>query len=233
MSTDLTSTGPDGKRITICTVDEEYIGEFARGVHTAGVTDIVTDDGSLIWPTSVALDKTGNVYVADEWLNRISIFTKDGEWIGKWGTEGNGNGEINKPSGMVFDTDDNMIMVDSQNNRIQKLTKNGEFISSFGTRGSGNGEFNLPWGIDLDADDNIYVADWRNDRIQKFTKNGVFLMAIGTSGIEPGELKPTNRRSGRQLRHDIRSRLGKRTDANVRSQPESSFTLTTGDGTMS
>ena len=79
---------PDGKRVTICTVDEEYIGEFARGVHTAGVTDIVTEDGSLIWPTSVALDKDGNVYVADEWLNRISIFNKDGEWIGKWGTEG-------------------------------------------------------------------------------------------------------------------------------------------------
>jgi len=73
---------PDGKRITICTVDEEYVGEFARGVHTAGVTDIVTEDGSLIWPTSVALDKAGNVYIADEWLNRISIFTKDGEWIG-------------------------------------------------------------------------------------------------------------------------------------------------------
>ena len=87
---------PDGKRVTICTVDEEYIGEFARGVHTAGVTDIVTDDGSLIWPTSVALDKTGNVYIADEWLNRISIFSKDGEWIGKWGTEGTGNGEISK-----------------------------------------------------------------------------------------------------------------------------------------
>ena len=130
----------------------------------------------------MALDKTGNVYVADEWLNRISIFTKDGEWIGKWGTEGNGNGEINKPSGMVFDTDDNMIMVDSQNNRIQKLTKNGEFISSFGTRGSGNGEFNLPWGIErerdfwgpvavtVDEENRVFVVESCRNRIQVFRR---------------------------------------------------------------
>jgi len=161
---------PDGKRITICTVDEDYIGEFARGVHTAGVTDIVTEDGSLIWPTSVALDQTGSVYVADEWLNRISIFTKDGEWVGKWGTAGTGDGEIKSPSGMVFDADDNLLLVDSQNNRVQKFTKDGKFISSFGNQGSGDGEFNLPWGIDVDGEGNIYIADWRNDRIQKFTK---------------------------------------------------------------
>ncbi|RUA21047.1 MAG: hypothetical protein DSY79_08230, partial [Chloroflexi bacterium] len=183
---------PDGKRITICTVDEEYIGEFARGVHTAGVTDIVTEDGSLIWPTSVALDQAGNVYVADEWLNRISIFTKDGEWVGKWGTEGAGDGKIKSPSGMVFDAADNLLLVDSQNNRVQKFTKDGEFISSFGSQGSGDGQFNLPWGIDVDGEDNIYVADWRNDRIQKFTKDGAFLMAFGSSGNEPGEFnRPT------------------------------------------
>jgi len=183
---------PDGKRVTICTVDEEYIGEFARGVHTAGVTDIVTEDGSLIWPTSVALDQDGNAYIADEWLNRISIFTKDGEWVGKWGTEGSGDGEISRPSGMVFDSDNNLLLVDSQNNRIQRFTKDGKFISAFGARGSGDGQFNLPWGIDVDAGDNIYVADWRNDRIQKFTKNGDFVMSFGSPGSEPGELnRPT------------------------------------------
>ena len=223
---------PDGKRITICTVDEDYIGEFARGVHTAGVTDIVTEDGSLIWPTSVALDQAGNVYVADEWLNRISIFTKDGEWVGKWGTEGSGAGAIKSPSGMVFDADDNLLLVDSQNNRVQRFTKDGKFISSFGSQGSGDGQFNLPWGIDVDSDDYIYVADWRNDRIQKFTKDGAFLMAFGSSGSEPGEF---NRPTGVAV--DRTGMIYVADWGNERMQmfdPAGKFvTLTTGDGTIS
>ena len=223
---------PDGKRITICTVDEDYIGEFARGVHTAGVTDIVTEDGSLIWPTSVALDQAGNVSVADEWLNRISIFTKDGEWVGKWGTEGSGDGAIKSPSGMVFDADDNLLLVDSQNNRVQRFTKDGKFISSFGSQGSGDGQFNLPWGIDVDSDDYIYVADWRNDRIQKFTKDGAFLMAFGSSGSEPGEF---NRPTGVAV--DRTGMIYVADWGNERMQmfdPAGKFvTLTTGDGTIS
>ena len=223
---------PDGKRITICTVDEDYIGEFARGVHTAGVTDIVTEDGSLIWPTSVALDQAGNVYVADEWLNRISIFTKDGEWVGKWGTEGSGDGAIKSPSGMVFDADDNLLLVDSQNSRVQRFTKDGKFISSFGSQGSGDGQFNLPWGIDVDSDDYIYVADWRNDRIQKFTKDGAFLMAFGSSGSEPGEF---NRPTGVAV--DRTGMIYVADWGNERMQmfdPVGKFvTLTTGDGTIS
>ena len=223
---------PDGKRITICTVDEDYIGEFARGVHTAGVTDIVTEDGSLIWPTSVALDQTGNVYVADEWLNRISIFTKDGEWVGKWGTAGTADGEIKSPSGMVFDAADNLLLVDSQNNRVQKFTKDGKFISSFGNQGSGDGEFNLPWGIDVDGEGNIYIADWRNDRIQKFTKDGMFLMAFGSPGSEPGEF---NRPTGVAV--DRTGMIYVADWGNERLQmfdPAGKFvTLTTGDGTIS
>jgi DNA-binding beta-propeller fold protein YncE len=223
---------PDGKRITICTVDEDYIGEFARGVHTAGVTDIVTEDGSLIWPTSVALDQTGNVYVADEWLNRISIFTKDGGWVGKWGTAGTGDGEIKSPSGMVFDADDNLLLVDSQNNRVQKFTKDGKFILSFGNQGSGDGEFNLPWGIDVDGEGNIYIADWRNDRIQKFTKDGMFLMAFGSPGSEPGEF---NRPTGVAV--DRTGMIYVADWGNERMQmfdPAGKFvTLTTGDGTIS
>ena len=89
---------PDGKRVTICTVDEDYIGEFARGITVIGDTTLSSADGSLIWPASIALDSECNVYVADEWLNRISIFTKDGEWIDKWGTAGNADGELSGPS---------------------------------------------------------------------------------------------------------------------------------------
>ena len=184
---------PDGKRITICTVDEEYIGEFARGVHTAGETEENENDGSLIWPTSVTIDQDGNVYVADEWLNRISMFTQDGDWIGKWGVKGSGDGEINGPSGMAFDADNNLLIVDSQNHRVQKFTKDGQYISQWGREGTGDGELGLPWGIAIDNDGAVFVADWRNDRIQKFSADGQFLLKIGRPGQGRGELnRPTS-----------------------------------------
>ena len=78
---------PDGKRVTICTVGEEYISEFGRGVSPEQA-EAAAPDGRFFWPTSIALDKAGNVYVSDEWYNRISIFTEDGDWVGKWGTPG-------------------------------------------------------------------------------------------------------------------------------------------------
>ena len=183
---------PDGKRITICTVDEDYIGEFARGVTTVGESEASSADGAIIWPTAIALDSEGNVYVADEALNRISIYTKDGEYLNKWERPGSGDGEWDKPSGLAFDRDDNLYLVDSGNNRIQKLTKDGKFIAKWGSKGTGDGQFNLPWGIEIDQEQNVFIADWRNDRIQKFTSDGQFLMKFGSSGSGDGEFnRPT------------------------------------------
>ena len=183
---------PDGMRVTICTVDEEYIGEFGRGVTIAGETEPLAADGSLIWPTSIAIDREGNVYVADEWLNRISVFTKDGDWIGKWGTPGDSDGQIDRPSGLAFDQHDNLFLVDSGNNRVQRFTKDGTYLAKWGIPGNGDGQLNLPWGIDIDSQGNVWIADWRNDRIQKFTADGQFLMKLGGSGSGDGQFhRPT------------------------------------------
>ena len=183
---------PKGIRVTVCTVGEDLVAEFGQGVPEAEAHEFSPADGSLVWPTSIVLDKEGNVYVADEWLNRISIFTKDGDWIGKWGIPVDGDGEINGPSGLAFDQDDNLYLVDSLNNRIQKFTKDGKFLGKWGSGGSGDGEFNLPWGIDIDSKGDVYVADWRNDRIQKLSPDGQFLMEFGSSGTGDGEFnRPT------------------------------------------
>ncbi|MBI3326674.1 MAG: 6-bladed beta-propeller [Nitrospinae bacterium] len=178
---------PDGKRVTICTVGEEYIAEFGRGIRPEEAEGVVPD-GYFMWPTAIVLDKAGNVYVADEWVNRISIFTQNGDWIGKWGTPGEGNGELNRPSGLAFDQDENLCVVDSLNNRVQQFSKDGQFIRKWGRAGSGDGEFNMPWGIDIDTEGDVYVTDWRNDRVQKFTAEGRFLMQFGTAGNGDGEL---------------------------------------------
>ena len=182
----------DGKRVTICTVAEDLVGEFGAGLIRSKEGDTSVPDGSLVWPTSIAMDNQWNVYVADEWLNRISIFTSTGDWIGKWGTSGRGDGELNRPSGIAFGPDDNIYVADSLNNRVQVFTKHGEFLTRWGRMGGGHGEFNMPWGIDVDGKGDVYVADWRNDRIQKFSPGGRFLMQIGIPGVGDGEFNRPN-----------------------------------------
>jgi len=182
---------PDGKRVTICTVGEEYITEFGRGVSPEQA-EADAPDGRFMWPTAIALDKACNVYVADEWYHRISIFSKDGDWVGKWGTPGMGDGQLNRPSGLAFDRDENLYVVDSLNNRVQKFTKDGRFLLKWGAAGRGEGQFDMPWGIAIDSEGDVYVTDWRNDRVQKFTADGRFLMQFGTSGTGDGEFnRPT------------------------------------------
>ena len=184
---------PDGTRVTICTVKEEYLGQFGMGVSVEEATQGIAPDGALVWPRSIALDHTGNVYVVDEWLNRVSIFTEDGRFISKWGRSGQGDGEMERPSGLAFDQDENLYVVDSWNNRVQKFTKEGTFLAKWGRAGSGDGEFNMPWGIHVDREGYVYVADWRNDRIQKLDSDGRFLSKFGSPGKGDGQLRrPTS-----------------------------------------
>ena len=174
---------PDGLRVTMLTMDEDYLGEFSQ---------FGKKDGDLYWPTSIALDSNQNVYISDEWLNRISIFDKDGEFLSKWGVAGSGDGQLNRPSGIKFDKEDNMYLVDSASNRVQKFTKDGKFLAKWGEAGSGEGQFNLPWGLTIDHNGDVYVADWRNDRIQKFTADGQFLAEFGSPGSGAGQFnRPT------------------------------------------
>ena len=54
-----------GQRITICTLDHKYVAQF--GGPGSG-------DGQFVWPRSIALDRGGNIYASDDYLNRISVF---------------------------------------------------------------------------------------------------------------------------------------------------------------
>ncbi len=164
--------------------DEEFIGE------SGGYGD---GDGEYIWPTGLALDGKENVYITDEWMNRITVTDKEGTFLRSWGSTGDGDGEFNAPSGIAIDAEENLYIVDSRNHRIQKMTKDGRFLAKFGKFGSGPGELNAPWGIALDHDGNVYVADHKNDRVQKFSADGEYLASFGSSGTGRGELnRPTD-----------------------------------------
>ena len=174
----------DTVRVTMMTLDEDFLGQFSQGGE---------EDGEFVSATCIALDSVQNLYVTDEWLNRISIFDKDGEFLHKWGVPGSGDGQLNKPAGIELDNEDNLYVVDSANNRVQKFTKDGKYLAKWGEAGSGEGQFNLPWGVTIDEKGDVYVADWRNDRVQKFTADGRFLAEFGSLGNLVGQFNhPTD-----------------------------------------
>ena len=154
------------KRISMCTVDEEFMGEFSTGG---------TDVGELWWPSALAFDSSDLLYVTDEALNRVTVFSTTGEVQHAWGEAGAGPGQLDHPSGIAVDREDNLLITDSGNNRVQKFTTDGRFIESWGTLGSEEGRFNAPWGLALDSAGDVYVSDWGNDRIQKLSPQGRFV----------------------------------------------------------
>ncbi len=165
--------------ITTAANEEEHLRKISRYGDS---------EGQLIWPAGVALDADDNVYVTDEWMNRVSVFTADGEFIRDWGKAGDGDGEFNRPSGIALAPDGTLLVVDSLNHRVQWMTIDGDFVSTFGQRGSGEGQFDSPWGITTDRDGFVYVADHKNHRVQKFTADGEYVMSFGSHGDGKGQL---------------------------------------------
>ncbi len=164
--------------------DEEFLGDFGEYGDA---------NGQFIWPAGLALDSQENVYLTDEWLNRVTIFDKDGELLSLWGSSGDGDGEFDGPSGIAIDQEDNLYIVDSRNHRVQKLTKDGKFLKKWGSLGSDDGEFSAPWGVTTDTDGYVYVVDHKNHRVQKFSPEGEYVTKFGSYGTGRGQLnRPTD-----------------------------------------
>jgi hypothetical protein len=127
-----------------------------------------TGDGQFNLPRGIAVDVSGNVYVADRFNRRIQKFDGTGTFLTKWGSLGSGDGQFNNAYGVAVDGSGNVYVVDTGNHRIQKFDGTGTFLTKWGSLGSGDGQFNNPFGAAVDGSGNVYVADQLNHRIQKF-----------------------------------------------------------------
>ncbi|QTA83814.1 NHL repeat-containing protein [Desulfonema limicola] len=125
-------------------------------------------------PTSVAIDDDQYVYVANNKSDNILKFTSQGEFVTKWGKNGEDEGHFNSPFDIAPDNMGFVYVSDMNNHRIQKFTSNGQFVFQWGNQGKGIGEFSSPHGIAVDINGYVYVADTKNNRIQVFSSHGLF-----------------------------------------------------------
>lgn len=136
---------------------------------------------SFLGPGAIALDKSGNIYVADAGNHRIVKLSPSGTLLTTWGSPGTGGGQFDLPGGVAVDTSGNVYVSDSGNHRVQKFSSTGTYRAEWGS------SLNFPLGIGVGPSGNLYVADTGNHRIVKFSPSGAQVAAWGSFGAGGGQ----------------------------------------------
>lgn len=166
------------------------------GSGTRGSADGSAATASFNSPMAVALDASGNVYVADSANHKIRKITPAGvvSTLAGLGTAGFENGASTVarfyfPSGVAVDASGNVYVADTNSQRIKKITPSGVVSTFAGSGAVGAGDytgvsatFNFPRGIAIDASGNLYVGDVDSNKIRKINTAGrVSTLAGNTS----------------------------------------------------
>ena len=140
-----------------------------RKIGTPGTKHTSSKPGDFSKPTGVAVDKEGNVYVADMLNARIEIFDADGNFIRTFGKRGDGPGYFAMPKGVAVDTDGHIWVTDSMQNRIQLFSSEGELLMFIGSaQGKLPGQFSGLQGIAIDKTNRVFTTEVFPGRVQEF-----------------------------------------------------------------
>ena len=202
--------------VTVDAAGNLYIVDEAnhrvRRVDRAGVITTVAGTGvwgysgdggpataaQLHYPQGVAVDATGNLYIADQLNHRVRRVDRAGvittvAGTGVWGYSGDGGpataAQLHYPQGVAVDATGNLYIADQLNHRVRRVDRAGVITTVAGTGVwgySGDGgpatgaQLDHPQGVAVDAAGNLYIGDSGNERVRRVDRAGVITTVAGT-----------------------------------------------------
>lgn len=182
------------RRITPTGVVSTYAGNFSVGSGNGPALS-----ASFNFPCGIAIDLSGNLYIADQYNHLIRKITITGVVTTLAGTK-NVAGYIdaqdtlarfNIPTGVAADLSGNVYVADQNNHRIRKITPSGlvstvagSGVAAFADGTSSLAQFHTPTGLIVNAAGDIFVADRNNQRIRKITINGEVSTLVGDGNYQ-------------------------------------------------
>ena len=153
-------------------------------------------------PTGLAVDASGNLYIADSHNQRIRkvsggvITTVAGSGVAGFAGDGGAAtaAQLALPSAVAVDATGSLYIADTNNHRIREVS--GSTITTF----AGNGEelfagdggvataasLDSPTGVTVDATGRVYIADRHNQRVRVVDTNGIITTLAGSGSVLSG-----------------------------------------------
>jgi sugar lactone lactonase YvrE len=163
---DSSSKESPNHRVRVYGLDGTHLRDLGPSVGPPAKGD---GDGQFHFPTYLALDSDGNVYVADTMNFRIQVFGPDGRFLRKYGESGETPGTFNRLKGLAFDSFDNLYAVDGGHGNVQIFNRDFAQLMFFGGFARLLEYFDVPSGIAIDRGKNrIYVCNTAVPRINVY-----------------------------------------------------------------
>ncbi len=179
-------------------------GRFMRAIGKRG-----THPGRFNEPGALALDRDGNLYVADMWNARIQVFDPELRFLRQWGRVGQDADAFSAPLDLAMNEETGTLyVVDGGNHRVQVFDTEGKFLFTWGeprraedVEGRG-GAFLYPYSVTIGKDGHVFVTDCGEHAVQEFDARGQFVKRWGQFGVSDGRLNQP-----RQIVEDAKGRL--------------------------
>ena len=138
-------------------------------------------EGQLNYPRGLCIDYNGDVYVADCDNHRVSVFSKDLNFLKHLGTQ-----QLKYPRDVKV-TPNSVVVLDCSPNCIHFFSRSGDLMRSCVTQGE-DGMVYSPMFFCLDPAGNILITDWKRHRLRILSPSGQLMHKIGKRGHGRGEL---------------------------------------------